>query len=148
MGKIHDALQRAEQARRGAETLDVPIAELPVAVSHAPVATEPVARLRSWSLRRKPKAPRLAAHQHADQVVVPTNSGSPYSEEYRTLRARIQSLRRTRELRAIVVSSSRPGEGRVRARELRLPGRRRSAYAARAEGVSGWTRRPGRGAGR
>ena len=113
MGKIHDALQRAEQARRGAETLDVPIAELPVAVSHAPAATEPAPRLRSWSLRRKPKAPRAAAQPHPEQVVLPASSDSPNSEEYRTWRARIQSLRRTRELHAIVVSSSRPGEGKT-----------------------------------
>src|SRR4029077_20768325 len=109
MGKIHDALQRAEQARRGAETLEGPVAELPVAVSHAPLAAEPAPRLRSWSLRRKVKASRAVAPAHAEQVHVPANGGSPYSEEYRTLRARIQSLRRTRELRAIVVSSSRPG---------------------------------------
>ena len=38
---------------------------------------------------------------------------TPYSEEYRTLRARIQSLRRTRELRSIVVSSTRPNEGKT-----------------------------------
>ena len=44
---------------------------------------------------------------------MPSDSGSPYSEEYRTLRARIQSLRRTRELRTIVVSSTRPGEGKT-----------------------------------
>ena len=103
----------AEQARRGAETLDVPVAELPAAVSHGPTETEPAPRLRSWSLRRKAKAPRAAAQLHADEVVLPGNSGSPYSEEYRTLRARIQSLRRTRELRSIVVSSSRPGEGKT-----------------------------------
>jgi capsular exopolysaccharide synthesis family protein len=113
MGKIHDALQRAEQARRGADTLDVPVAELPAAVSHAPVTSEPAPRLRSWSLRRKPSATRAAAHSHRDEVALPASSGSPYSEEYRTLRARIQSLRRTRELRTIVVSSTRPGEGKT-----------------------------------
>jgi len=48
-----------------------------------------------------------------DNVVLPAGTASPHSEEFRTLRARIQSLRRTRELRTIVVSSTRPGEGKT-----------------------------------
>lgn len=111
MGKIHDALQRAEQARRGADTeLDVTIPELPAAV--APAATL-APRPRSWSLRRKTKATRSAAPSRDDAHVLPSDGGSPFSEEYRTLRARIQSLRRTRDLRTIVVSSTRPGEGKT-----------------------------------
>jgi capsular exopolysaccharide synthesis family protein len=107
MGKI-DALQRAEQARRGAEpALDVTIPELP-----APVAPLPAAP-RTWSLRRKTKATRSAAPARHDAHVLPSDGGSPFSEEYRTLRARIQSLRRTRDLRTIVVSSTRPGEGKT-----------------------------------
>jgi capsular exopolysaccharide synthesis family protein len=113
MGKIHDALQRAEQARRGVDTvLDVTVPELPAAVAAEPPA--PAApRLRSWSLRRKTKATRSAAYSRNDAHVLPSDGGSPFSEEYRTLRARIQSLRRTRDLRTIVVSSTRPGEGKT-----------------------------------
>jgi capsular exopolysaccharide synthesis family protein len=113
MGKIHDALQRAEQARRGAETLDVPVAPPPGAVSHTPPAAEPAPRTRGWSLRRRTKTPRAAAPPQREELVLSAGSGSPLSEEYRTLRARIQSLRRTRELRTIVVSSTRPGEGKT-----------------------------------
>jgi len=112
MGKIHDALQRAEQARRGVDTaLEVPAAELPAGTSAA--SAEPAPRLRSWSLRRRAKPVRSAAPARNDEVVLPASSGSPLSEEFRTLRARIQSLRRTRELRTIVVSSTRPGEGKT-----------------------------------
>jgi len=114
MGKIHDALQRAEQARRGVEAaLELPGAEVPAVVASVPAAAEPVPRVRSWSLRRKSKAVRAAAPARNDEVVLPAGSASPHSEEFRTLRARIQSLRRTRDLRTIVVSSTRPGEGKT-----------------------------------
>jgi len=114
MGKIHDALQRAEQARRGAETtLDVSVAELPAAVTPAPLAAPPAPRFRSWSLRRNSKTSRAAAPSREDALMLPAEGDSPFSEEYRTLRARIQSLRRTRELRSIVLSSARPSEGKT-----------------------------------
>ncbi len=110
MGKIHDALQRAESLRRGgAETQP---ADLPVELAGAaPLEREPTRPKRGWrapwkrSERRAAAAP--AAHEQALGI------DSPYSEEYRTLRARIQSLRRTRELRSIVVSSTRPSEGKT-----------------------------------
>jgi capsular exopolysaccharide synthesis family protein len=41
-----------------------------------------------------------------------SDMASGVSEEYRTLRARIQSIRRQREVRSIVVTSALPGEGK------------------------------------
>src|SRR5262249_28549496 len=65
-----------------------------------------------WLARRRANVARKLAAAKAQEVVV-GRSDSPTSEEYRTLRARIQSLRRTRDLRSIVVSSSRPREGKT-----------------------------------
>ena len=117
MGKIHDALQRAEAMRRGSEASSV--AELTAADIAIPVPEKP-ARL-GWRARRKAKATAAKAAMAAragtvarsrDSVLVGAGD-SPCSEEYRTLRARIQSLRRSREIRSIVVSSCRPGEGKT-----------------------------------
>jgi receptor protein-tyrosine kinase/non-specific protein-tyrosine kinase len=112
MGKIHDALQRAEALRRGGS--DASQAELPPLEAGAPtpIASAPPAAT-GWRARRKAKAAqKVASTRRADSVRV-GGIDSPYSEEYRTLRARIQSLRRTRELRSIVVTSTRPNEGKT-----------------------------------
>jgi len=114
MGKIHDALQRAETLRRGGS--DAPSAELPpveVELGSA-AALEPAPVARGWLGRRKARAKAgRASTSRANDTVLVGGMDSPYSEEYRTLRARIQSLRRTRELRSIVVSSTRPSEGKT-----------------------------------
>ena len=111
MGKIHDALQRAESLRRGGS--EAPPADLPPMerASAAPFEFEP-APTRSWRLRWKPRARRSAVSAGRQQMAI-TGLDTPYSEEYRTLRARIQSLRRSRDLRSIVVSSTRPSEAKT-----------------------------------
>ncbi len=115
MGKIHDALRKAEEMRRGAPPsveIETEIdAEPEIEVRSAPIEVDvprAPAKPRRWFPRRKAKRPE------------PTRPETPIalgeatlSEEYRTLRARIQSLRRTRELRSIVITSTRPGEGKT-----------------------------------
>jgi capsular exopolysaccharide synthesis family protein len=124
MGKIHDALQRAEELRRSA-----PVdgdARPAIAPEITPTAAAPAAPpAPGWLERRRnaKEAARAARAAKAAQSVrtivrgraTPFVSGSesPISEEYRTLRARIQSLRRTRELRSIVISSALPNEGKT-----------------------------------
>jgi capsular exopolysaccharide synthesis family protein len=104
MGKIHDALQKAEELRRTAS----PEADAAPAIPARAVAPAPE-KPRGWRpLRRTAKAQRPARSE-----VYVSGSESPISEEYRTLRARIQSLRRTRELRSIVVTSALPNEGKT-----------------------------------
>jgi capsular exopolysaccharide synthesis family protein len=111
MGKIHDALQRAESLRQHSDepvrATDITAADL------APAPRGDAGGRSGWRdrFRRKKKAKALAAVP-AGRVLV-SDSSSPYSEEYRTLRARIQSLRRRRELRSIVLSSTRPSEGKT-----------------------------------
>ncbi len=107
MGKIHDALQRAEELRRSAR---VEPAEPPASPEVA--ATPAPEKRRGWRALRK-SAKNGAVAKHVRSSVKVSGSESPFSEEYRTLRARIQSLRRTRELRTIVVSSALPSEGKT-----------------------------------
>jgi len=108
MGKIHDALRKAEEMRQGAPAAtggtDTEIAGAPLAIA-SPRAPAPA---RGWLARRKSKRP---APRSAAASISPGES--TLSEEYRTLRARIQSLRRTRELRSIVITSTHPGEGKT-----------------------------------
>jgi capsular exopolysaccharide synthesis family protein len=111
MGKIHDALQRAESLRRGGS--EAPAVELPP-VERASAAPLETARERaSWRERLTRRPRREPAAKPANDQVLVGGLDTPYSEEYRTLRARIQSLRRSRELRSIVVSSTRPSEGKT-----------------------------------
>ena len=103
MGKIHDALQKAEQMRRG-------VSAEPDAAP-APFETAAARALESkpgWLARRKSVGPKARSRGQAVSLGEAT-----LSEEYRTLRARIQSLRRTRELRSIVITSTRPSEGKT-----------------------------------
>jgi capsular exopolysaccharide synthesis family protein len=90
MGKIHDALQRAEEERL----------RLGAAAGHG-----------------GPVEPRAASGPEAilsgRRARVITAGGSAVGEEYRTLRARLQSLRRTRDLRSFVLTSAVPGEGKT-----------------------------------
>jgi capsular exopolysaccharide synthesis family protein len=101
MGKIHDALQKAEQMRQGASAAP---ASAPIETA-APRAPKPKP---DW--RARFKLGRPAARVRGGLLSV---GESTLSEEYRTLRARIQSLRRTRELRSIVITSTRPSEGKT-----------------------------------
>lgn len=111
MGKIHDALRKAEEMRRGAppavETeTEIEVSSAPIEIP-APRVSAPAPR-RRWFARRSAKQPVPARNEAAISAGEAT-----LSEEYRTLRARIQSLRRTRELRSIVITSTRPGEGKT-----------------------------------
>ena len=102
MGKIHDALQRAEEER--------------AALGGAPRSPGPIPELSELV---PPTPPRVRRAERREQVADAGRSRavlggfSGVSEEFRTLRARIQSLRRGRELRSIVVTSAIPGEGKT-----------------------------------
>jgi capsular exopolysaccharide synthesis family protein len=105
MGKIHDALQKAEQMRREAPA-EANVSQAPIE-AHAPRAPEAKPKL-GWLARRKAARPKAPTRGNAISAAEAT-----LSEEYRTLRARIQSLRRTRELRSIVITSTQPSEGKT-----------------------------------
>ena len=95
MGKIHDALQRAEEERAalgGPESSASPIA------SEVP---DPGAD----------RGEQIRDARRSRIMVSGVESG--VTEEFRTLRQRIQSMRRTREIFSIVVTSAVPGEGKT-----------------------------------
>jgi capsular exopolysaccharide synthesis family protein len=103
MGRIHDALQRAEEQREklgGARGGPASAQEI---FDRAPepreFATGPVRGAALRSARRS--------------RVVLSDAESAVTEQYRTLRARIQSIRRLRPLRSIVVTSALAGEGKT-----------------------------------
>ncbi|MFI5314381.1 MAG: CpsD/CapB family tyrosine-protein kinase [Myxococcota bacterium] len=111
MGKIHDALQRAEALRRGGGDAAAP--ELSPRERSAPETSDSGPAAPGWRARWTAAVSRKRPSSRSRGAVITGGMDSPYSEEYRTLRARIQSLRRTRELRSIVVSSTRPSEGKT-----------------------------------
>ena len=107
MGKIHDALRKAEEMRHGAPAAENVTTEVASAQPAGP-ASRAAQPARGWLARRKASRPTPRAREAAISPGETT-----LSEEYRTLRARIQSLRRTRELRSIVITSTHSGEGKT-----------------------------------
>ncbi len=101
MGKIHDALQKAEaeRARLGDATHD--------AMAETAAGTP---RPSNLAAAVEPGIARVEAARHSQLLLA--GNDTPVSEEYRTLRARIQSLRRQRSMQTIVVTSALPGEGK------------------------------------
>ena len=102
MGKIHDALQRAEEERAGGR----PVATIRPAVERNDTPV-PARKLGRRTQRRDD-----VAEARRSRVIL-QDLGSRVTEEFRSLRARIQSLRRTREICTIVVTSALPGEGKT-----------------------------------
>lgn len=103
MGKIHDALRRAEdqRAQLGGE------ADGPQALRELPTGAEP----RGFAARRPRRGDLLRDARRARMVL---NGGDPVvTDQYRSLRARIQSIRRMRPIRSLVVVSALPREGKT-----------------------------------
>ncbi len=100
MGKIHEALQRAEEQRTA----------LGGARGGAVQASEVV---EAPALPRRVSRPGNQARAARRSRIVLSEAESAVSEQYRTLRARIQSIRRTRPLRSIAITSALPGEGKT-----------------------------------
>jgi capsular exopolysaccharide synthesis family protein len=96
MGKIHDALERAEQER--------------ASLGGQPVGVMTPDLVQS---RAERTGERAEAARSGQRSRIMTAGSSSVSEEYRTLRARLQSVRRRREIRTLVVTSARPGEGKT-----------------------------------
>ena len=122
MGKVYDALQRAEEqrSRRVHE----------VAVRSAPSELEPSPPLAAGSPRPEPPRARslafLAGLGRAQPPAVQETAGtlnkrrivllqpnSFVAEQFRTLRARLDSLAANRPIRTIGVTSALPGDGKT-----------------------------------
>lgn len=104
MGKIHEALQRAEQQRAEAGAAPGGAGSL----EHAFDRRTPPPR---WSRRGRSRSSAVVDGRRSRVVL--TDSESAVSEQYRTLRTRVQSLRRSRPIRSLVVTSAVPREGKT-----------------------------------
>lgn len=101
MGKIHEALKRAEEQRALLEG-DESRPSLRDRISRQAPAREPGSRAVGRSIRDARRT----------RVVV-SESEQNVAEHYRALRARLESIRRTRPFRSLVVISARSDEGKT-----------------------------------
>lgn len=121
MAKVYDALRRAEEQRRergGPSAADpaAPLAWEPPARAAAPPAAKGgrglLARVRSWL----PLGPSRVAEDSAAEInkrrIALLQPDSYVSEQFRTLRSRIDSIAAERPLRTIAVTSPAAGEGK------------------------------------
>ncbi|CAG0959727.1 partial Tyrosine-protein kinase YwqD, partial [Myxococcaceae bacterium] len=115
MGKVYDALQRAEEAR--SRLAPGGVAAAPTAEWKPSVEVEKARRAPFWkrwfqrtALLREEDA--SAANKRRISLLEPD---SFVAEQYRTLRTRIESLAAQRPLRTLAVVSALPGEGKTSA---------------------------------
>jgi capsular exopolysaccharide synthesis family protein len=120
MGKVYDALKRAEEQRqqRVHETASAASAPPPFetepSASQAPAA--PRARGRALlsgivRSRRAAAAPETAGALNKRRITL-LQPESFIAEQFRTLRARLDSLAATRPVRTLAVTSALPGDGK------------------------------------
>jgi capsular exopolysaccharide synthesis family protein len=132
MGKVYDALRKAEEqrTRRLHEAADV---ALPAAAPEPARAPEPVAepprpeppraaqprleppRAAFPGLRDRAAAPAEGGDAHNKRRIVVLQPESAIAEQFRSLRARIDALAVHRALRTIAVTSALPEEGKTMA---------------------------------
>jgi capsular exopolysaccharide synthesis family protein len=118
MGKVYDALKRAEEQRtrraREASSVREP---LPAFEGEAPAAA-PAAKGGRGLLaglarsRRKAAAPEKAGALNKRRITL-LQPESFVAEQFRTLRARLDALAATRAVRTLAVTSALPGDGKT-----------------------------------
>lgn len=119
MGKVYEALQRAEaeRGRRGAPAAGVSAPAAPaVERARARAREGRLARLVSWvtsALRAAPEADD--ANSYNKRRIALLQPDSFVSEQFRTLRARLDALAAERPVRTIAVTSAMPNEGKTTA---------------------------------
>lgn len=123
MGKVYDALRRAEEQRtqRIEETADVvvPVPTAPAAptATVAPVAT-PVRARRSGSMLANfrssgAESTTESATDLNKRRIALLQPESVVAEQFRTLRARLDAISATRPLTTIAITSARRGDGKT-----------------------------------
>ncbi len=126
MGKVYDALKRAEEqrARRVHEATSASAAAPPVfepgqaSSLEAPLAPEP-RRARPLDLlsgltrvARKPRAPETAGELNKRRITL-LQPESFVAEQFRSLRARLDSLSASRASHTLAITSALPGDGKT-----------------------------------
>jgi capsular exopolysaccharide synthesis family protein len=119
MGKVFDALQRAEEqrARRANEgaVAGVPGRAEPTADLGSPrpkTSTLPRRFWQRWMLRRSRSAVEDAGALNKRRIAL-LQPQSHIAEQFRTLRARLDSLATHQPMRSLVVTSANPGDGKT-----------------------------------
>jgi len=120
MGKVYDALRRADAQRtqRGAQAPSI-AAPIEAPLERAPGSARPEGgRLRALHrLLRRERAPAPLEDATAinKRRITLLQPGSFVAEQFRTLRARLDSLAAERPLRTLAFASAMPGEGKTTA---------------------------------
>jgi capsular exopolysaccharide synthesis family protein len=109
MGKVYDALRKAEEQR----AQRFPDGEAGHAATESPVRGHTPAAFHG--LREHAASGVESGDSHNRRRIVILQPESAVAEEYRSLRARIDALAQTRPLRTIAVTSSLPEEGKTMA---------------------------------
>jgi capsular exopolysaccharide synthesis family protein len=118
MGKVYEALQRAEaeRGRRGAAVVPGVTAPTLPAAGRAPARERGrIARLGAWMLRRVRGVEVEDANAYNKRRITLLQPDSFVAEQFRTLRARLDALAAERPVRTVAVTSAMPDEGKTTA---------------------------------
>ncbi|RIL04873.1 MAG: protein tyrosine kinase [Proteobacteria bacterium] len=119
MGKVYEALQRAEaeRGRRGAGAVPGVTAPAAQPIARAPGGAPAgrLARLRSWVVRQIRPVEVEDANAYNKRRISLLQPDSFVAEQFRTLRARLDALASERPIRTIAVTSAMPNEGKTTA---------------------------------